>query len=78
MSWQRTLPAVAAFLAFLAAAFMIFPGKEGNAFVPQETEAEQIKALLRDEAADFWIYDDVPAAKAIALKSGKPILLSFR
>ena len=78
MSWRRTLPALAAFLPLLAASLMLFPGKEGNAFVPQEKEAEKLKALLRDEAADFWIYDDLPAAKAIALKSRKPILLSFR
>ena len=78
MRWKRTLPALAAFLPLLAATFTLFPGKEGNAFARQETDAEQIKALLRDEAADFWIYDDLPAAKAIAFKSQKPILVSFR
>ena len=78
MMWKRTLPALAAFLPLLAATFTLFPGKEGNAFVNQETDAENIKALLRDEVADFWIYDDLPAAKAIALRSKKPLLLSFR
>lgn len=78
MSWKRTILALAAFLPLVGATFILFPGKEGNALVNQETDAEKLKALLRDEAADFWIYDDLPAAKAIALKSQKPILLSFR
>ena len=33
---------------------------------------------LEDNAADFWIYDDVETGYAAAKKSGMPLLVSFR
>ena len=33
---------------------------------------------LKDNAADFWIYDDIAKARSEAAKTGKPLLVSFR
>ncbi len=38
----------------------------------------QKRARLKDNAADFWIYDDVAKGFAEAKSSGKPLLVSFR
>ncbi len=37
-----------------------------------------LRANLKDQAADFWIYDDLKAGYARARKTGKPLLVSFR
>ncbi|MAG56569.1 MAG: hypothetical protein CMJ83_09790 [Planctomycetes bacterium] len=36
------------------------------------------KQRLKDDAADFWIYDDIEAGYAKAKAGGKPLLVSFR
>ena len=33
---------------------------------------------LRDNAADFWIYDDIDKGYAKSAATGKPLLVSFR
>ena len=33
---------------------------------------------LRDNADDFWIYDDIEAGYSLASQTGKPMLVSFR
>ena len=33
---------------------------------------------LKDNAADFWIYDDIALGIARAAETGKPLLVSFR
>ena len=71
MNWKKAILASAAFLPLVIADFL-------GAIVLQEKDAEKTKERLNDEAAEFWIYDDLKAAKAEARKSRKPILLSFR
>ncbi len=45
----------------------------------QAQDAATIKrARLKDNAADFWIYDDIDAGYSRAAESGKPLLVSFR
>ena len=38
----------------------------------------RLRELLKDRAADLWIYDDLEEGTARARKSGKPLLVSFR
>ena len=38
----------------------------------------ELKKALNDEAADFWIYDDLEHAYAEGKRTGKPVLVSFR
>ena len=33
---------------------------------------------LKDNAANFWIYDDIDKGYALAEETGKPLLVSFR
>ena len=40
--------------------------------------AAKKRRRLKDDAADFWIYDDLYAAEAKAKTTGKPLLVSFR
>ena len=37
-----------------------------------------LRVNLKDQAADFWIYDDLKAGYSRASKTGKPLLVSFR
>ena len=43
---------------------------------------DSIEARLRkstnDKASDFWVYDDMEAAKAQANSTGKPLLVTVR
>ncbi len=40
---------------------------------------EKLKAVLGDvHLADGWIYEDIAAGYAVAKKTGKPLLVSFR
>ncbi len=41
-------------------------------------DAPRLRAQLKDQAADFWIYDDLEAGYARARKTAKPLLISFR
>ncbi len=44
-----------------------------------QTQAEnQIRKRLKDQAADFWIYDDLKRRYEQAKTSGRPLLVSFR
>jgi len=43
----------------------------------QDTAAAKRKRL-KDNAADFWIYDDIAAGTTKAKAAGKPLLVSFR
>ena len=40
--------------------------------------ASVVRAGLKDQAAEFWLYEDLDAGYAAARKSGKPLLVSFR
>ena len=44
----------------------------------QVLRGDALKAALRDEAADFWIYDDIAAGFDRAREAGKPLLVSIR
>jgi hypothetical protein len=38
----------------------------------------ELREALKDNADDFWIYDDIDAGYGRAKESGKPLLISFR
>ena len=42
------------------------------------TAADKKRLRLKDNVADFWIYDDLKQGFASAKTSGKPLLVSFR
>ena len=44
----------------------------------QGLEGRELREALEDNAADFWIYDDIEAGFKQARKTGKPLLVSFR
>lgn len=44
---------------------------------PQDPMA-RLRTTLKDNAADFWIYDDLDKGYAMASETGKPLLVSFR
>ena len=44
----------------------------------QGMTGEKLSRELGDNAADFWIYDDIEAAEAESLLTEKPLLLSLR
>ncbi len=46
--------------------------------VSQGLVGDALAKDLKDNAASFWIYDDLKAAEATAKKTGKPLLISFR
>jgi hypothetical protein len=41
-------------------------------------EGKELREALQDNAADFWIYDDVEAGFEEARRTGQPLLVSFR
>ncbi len=45
---------------------------------PQDPIARKLRRRLADNAADFWIYDDLEQGQAEAAETGKPLLVSFR
>ena len=45
---------------------------------PLTAQGAKLRKWLKDDAADFWIYDDLKAGQAQAKKTGKPLLVSFR
>lgn len=71
---MRVLPASALLLLPLHA---LFPGTVPAQEATPKTGAD-LRASLADEAAAFWVYDDLQAATAKADKSGKPLLVTFR
>ena len=66
-------PSPLGFLA-LAALFLAAPVPAQDV---QDAAAAKRKRL-RDNAADFWIYDDIDKGYARAAETGKPLLVSFR
>ena len=70
-------------LATLASLFLAAPATAQVAKDAKETTDAQDAAAakrkrLKDDAADFWIYDDVDKGYARAAETGKPLLVSFR
>lgn len=53
----------------LAALLVALAAQDGNL---------ELKKALKDNVGAEWIYDDLDAAKALAKKTGKPILAFFR
>ncbi len=45
---------------------------------PQLADAAKIRQALGDDAAEFWIYEDVKAGFAESNRTGKPLLVSIR
>ena len=45
---------------------------------PGEQRGALLRASLGDNAADFWIYDDLDRGYARAADTGKPLLVSLR
>ena len=43
-----------------------------------QAQEEAKRKELMDDAAAFWIYDDIDAGYSIAETTGKPLLVSFR
>ena len=72
-------PSPLGFLA-LAALFLAAPAPAQDAKdAPEARDAAAAKRKrLRDNAADFWIYDDVDKGYVKAAETGKPLLVSFR
>ena len=75
------LLAVTALVA-LAVPVLEFPSQLQDALQDATQAADDAAAnkrrRLKDDAADFWIYDDLYAAEAKAKTTGKPLLVSFR
>ena len=44
----------------------------------QQADGAKIRQALGDDAAEFWIYEDVKAGIAEARHTGKPLLVSIR
>ncbi len=44
----------------------------------QGLEGLELQKALKDEAAGFWIYDDIAEGFRVAEKTGKPLIISFR
>jgi len=44
----------------------------------QGLEGNELREALADNAAGFWIYDDIEAGFEKARETGKPLLVSFR
>jgi len=67
-------------LALAAAAVLVAPVCEPASQDRAKTQDRAIakRERLRDNAADFWIYDDLYKAEELASKNGKPLLVSFR
>jgi len=53
----------------LASLLLMLAAQDGNL---------DLKKALKDNVGTEWIYDDLDAAKALAKKTGKPILAFFR
>ena len=69
-------------LAVLAVPVLEFPSQLQDPLQDATQGADDAAARkrrrLKDDAADFWIYDDLYAAEAKAKTTGKPLLVSFR
>ena len=69
-------------LAALAVPVLEFPSQPQDplrdATQGADDAAARKRRRLKDDAADFWIYDDLHAAEARAKTTGKPLLVSFR
>ena len=50
----------------------------GTAVQDFQDPMSRLRATLKDNAADFWIYDDLEKGYATAAETGKPLLVSFR
>lgn len=44
----------------------------------QDPDGASIRKELKDEVADFWIYEDLETARRRALETGRPMLVSLR
>lgn len=44
----------------------------------QDLTGDGLRQALDDDAAAFWVYDDLAAAEALAKQSGKPLLITLR
>ena len=49
-----------------------------NVLRPQHADGARIRQALDDDAANFWIYEDVKAGFAESKRTGKPLLVSIR
>ena len=64
---------------FLARAVVMMLALPVFGFAQDDAEAAARKRLrLKDNAADFWIYDDLEKGFAQARAGGKPLVISFR
>ena len=61
---------------FLALAAFVLAGPAPSQEVLDAAAAKRVR--LKDDAADFWIYDDLEEGNRRATESGKPLLISFR
>ncbi len=58
---------------FLSLGFLALPASAQDV---QDTSSAKRKRL-KDNAADFWIYDDIDKGFAQSAETGKPLLVSF-
>ncbi len=63
-------------LGFLVLAACVLTGPAPSQEVLDAAAAKRVR--LKDDAADFWIYDDLAEGNKRAAASGKPLLISFR
>ena len=50
----------------------------GMSMPAQGLDGDALQKALNDNAASFWIYDDLEAAYKKGRETGKPLLVSFR
>ena len=63
-------------LGFLALATLLATASAHAQDVQDAAAAK--RARLKDNAADFWIYDDFDMGFSAAVKTKRPLLISFR
>lgn len=57
----------------------VFAQSSGNEVQPkQQADGDMIREALGDDAAKFWIYEDVQAGFKESKRTGKPLLFSIR
>ena len=56
----------------------LFASWNGEEPHTQDQDERRIRDQLGDKTAEFWIYDDLSAARTESLRTKKPILVSLR
>ncbi len=76
ISWL--LAAMVTVAPLLCINFLFAQSRADDVIRPQQADGAKIRRALDDDAANFWIYEDVEAGFAESQRTGKPLLLSIR